>query len=270
MMLLMDKLIPCLKSQKMKMQHSLSSSVLFSLLVLSSVLCSCKFQDRENLPVQSRFTSATDLKSLAAGFISPPDNTRAWVYWYVMDGNLNHEGITADLEAMKRAGIGGAILLEIDQNVPRGKTLMMSQAWIDHFKFIHEEASRLGIEITLNSGPGWTGTGGPWIKSSDAMQFIIADTLSITGGREVKVQLPQAKPLEPYFSYVYKITPGMDSTRKSYYTDAYTLAYPKPKNALSVIPNFANKAMYTPDGLLRFHTLFHRPEQLWMWTSALI
>ena len=112
-------------------------------------LCSCEFSDNEKLPVQSRFTSAPDLKSLAAGFITPPDNTRAWVYWYVMDGNLTRAGITADLEAMKRAGIGGAILLEVDQNVPRGKTLMMSENWIEHIKFIHEEATRLGIEISL-------------------------------------------------------------------------------------------------------------------------
>jgi hypothetical protein len=232
----------------MKIPHSHSSSFSYSLIITFSILFSCTYHDKENLPVQSRFNSATNLTSLAAGFISPPDNNRAWVYWYVMDGNLTCEGITTDLEAMKRAGIGGAILLEIDQNIPRGNTLMMSQEWVDHFKFIHEEASRLGIEITLNSGPGWTGTGGPWIKPEDAMQFIIADTMSITGGREVKVQLPQAKPLEPYFSYVYKITPEMDSTRKSYYTDAFTLAYPKPENDLSVIPNIANKAMYTPDG----------------------
>jgi hypothetical protein len=231
----------------MKKNHLIPVFNLLSLLIAFSFLSNCSLSDNSNLPVQSRFASATDLKSLATGFNSPPDNTRAWVYWYVMDGNLTREGITADLEAMKRAGIGGAILLEIDQNVPRGNTLMMSQAWIDHFKFIHEEASRLEIEITLNSGPGWTGTGGPWIKPDDAMHFIVADTLSIKGGGEVKVLLPQAKPLEPYFSYVYKITPEMDSARKSYYIDVITLAYPKPKNGLSVIPNSANKAMYTPD-----------------------
>ncbi len=232
----------------MKKTYFHAALSLFSLFIAILFLCSCTFSNSETLPVQSRFTSAPDLKSLAESFISPPDHTRAWVYWYVMDGNLTCEGIKADLEAMKRAGIGGAILLEVDQNVPQGKTLMMSQEWVDHFKFIHEEAIRLGIEITLNSGPGWTGSGGPWVKPADAMHFIVADTISIKGGGFVKVQLPQAKPLEPYFSWVYKITPGMDSVRKNYYTDLFTLAYPKPENGLSRIPNIASKAMYTPDG----------------------
>jgi hypothetical protein len=225
-----------------------SVSPWFFLLIIISLLYSCEYSGNRDLPVQSRFESAGNLKNLAANFIAPPDNTRAWVYWYIMDGNLTRQGITADLEAMKRAGIGGAILLEVEQNVPRGNALMMSQTWIDHFKFIDEEASRLGIEITLNSGPGWTGTGGPWIKPENAMHFIVTDTLSVKGGSRVAVQLPQAKPLEPYFSYVYKITPEMDSIRRNYYTDLFTLAYPKPENGLTRIPYIANKAMYTPDG----------------------
>ena len=44
---------------------------------------------------------------LEEGFRSPPESARPWVYWFIMDGNLTREGITADFEAMKRAGIGG-------------------------------------------------------------------------------------------------------------------------------------------------------------------
>jgi (4-O-methyl)-D-glucuronate---lignin esterase len=43
-------------------------------------------------------------------FRTPPDESRPWVYWVWMDGNLSRDGITADLEAMKRAGIGGVII----------------------------------------------------------------------------------------------------------------------------------------------------------------
>ena len=39
-------------------------------------------------------------------FLAPPDSARPWVYWFFMDGNLSREGITADLEAMKRVGPG--------------------------------------------------------------------------------------------------------------------------------------------------------------------
>jgi hypothetical protein len=50
---------------------------------------------------------ATD--DLARDFKNPPDAARPWVYWFFMDGNLTREGMTADLEAMKQAGIGGVL-----------------------------------------------------------------------------------------------------------------------------------------------------------------
>src|ERR1700749_3352250 len=46
-------------------------------------------------------------------FLNPPDSARPWVYWYFMDGNLTADGMAADLEAMKRAGIGGGVYLEV-------------------------------------------------------------------------------------------------------------------------------------------------------------
>src|SRR5206468_470058 len=45
--------------------------------------------------------------SLEKGFLHPPDSARPWVFWFWLNGNINSNAITADLEAMKRAGIGG-------------------------------------------------------------------------------------------------------------------------------------------------------------------
>ncbi|MCL5098925.1 MAG: right-handed parallel beta-helix repeat-containing protein, partial [Candidatus Omnitrophica bacterium] len=47
-------------------------------------------------------------------FLHPPDSARPWVYYFVMDGNLTREGITADFEALERAGIGGVIFMEVN------------------------------------------------------------------------------------------------------------------------------------------------------------
>ena len=51
-----------------------------------------------------------------------------------MDGNLTREGMTADLEAMKRAGIGGAIILEVNIGIPRGPVEFMSPPWRELLK----------------------------------------------------------------------------------------------------------------------------------------
>ncbi len=50
------------------------------------------------------------LLGLEQGFAAPPDNTKLWVYWYWISDNITKEGITADLEAMARVGIGEALI----------------------------------------------------------------------------------------------------------------------------------------------------------------
>src|ERR1035438_4137364 len=57
---------------------------------------------------------------IESDFLNPPDSARPWVYWMFMDGNLSREGMTADLEAMKRVGIGGVIFMETNIGIPRG------------------------------------------------------------------------------------------------------------------------------------------------------
>jgi len=75
---------------------------------------------------------ATD--SLAKGFARPPDSARPWVYWFALNGNLTKEGITADLEAMARVGIGGVIFFEVDQGAPKGPADFASLLWRDLIK----------------------------------------------------------------------------------------------------------------------------------------
>ena len=110
---------------------------------------------------------------LAAGFAHPPESARPWVYWVWMDGNLSREGITADLEGMKSAGIGGVIIMEVNVGIPAGPVEFMSPVWRQHFTHVVREAERLGLQISLITGPGWTGSGGPWVKPEQGMQHIV-------------------------------------------------------------------------------------------------
>lgn len=49
-------------------------------------------------------------------FASPPAETKPWVFWYWMYGNVTAEGITADLEAMADSGIQTAALFSIGES----------------------------------------------------------------------------------------------------------------------------------------------------------
>lgn len=164
---------------------------------------------------------------LAQNFSKPPANARAWVYWYFMDGMMTREGMTADLEAMQRAGIGGAIFLEVNIGLPRGPVEFMSPQWQALFKHAANEADRLGIEIALGAGPGWCGTGGPWIKPEQSMQHLVASQTNFVGPLKFSDHLPQGLPRRPYFGEG-TLTPELKAEWKNFYRDVAVLAFPTP------------------------------------------
>src|SRR5262249_29888170 len=120
------------------------------------------------LPVS--FPARADLLS---SFQAPPDSARPWVYWFVMDGNQSREGITADFEALKRVGIGGVLFMEVDVGIPKGPVKFMSPAWRELFQHANAEAARLGLVFIMPASPGWTGSGGPWVKPEESMQKLV-------------------------------------------------------------------------------------------------
>jgi hypothetical protein len=180
-------------------------------------------------------------QALEAGFRVPPEEARPWVYWFIMDGNSSREGITADLEAMKAAGIGGAVLLEVDVGIPRGPVEFMSPVWRALFKHAVKEAERLGLEITLNAGPGWTGSGGPWVEPGQSMQHLVASAAEFQGPARVDTPLERPKPRPRYFGG--PVPAALDAARESYYVDVAVLAFPSvPESAR--IADIDEKALF--------------------------
>ncbi|MCC7376462.1 MAG: hypothetical protein IT581_17515 [Verrucomicrobiales bacterium] len=170
-------------------------------------------------------SAATTTNELASRFDHPPHAAKPWVYWFWMDGNVSREGITADLEAMREVGLGGVILMEVDVGIPRGPKRFMSQEWRSLFRHAAREAERLGLEITLNAGPGWTGSGGPWVKPEQSMQHLVASSLSVNGPSSFTGVLPRPKPREPHFVHA----PLPSSTKAAYdtfYRDVAVVAFP--------------------------------------------
>ncbi len=122
---------------------------------------------------QAGYTSPQHSKdALEAGFINPPASAKPHTWWHWMNGNISKAGITADLEAMKRVGIGGAQIFNVDVGIPDGATPMMSAQWSDAIQHAIKEAHRLGLDLCIHNGAGWSSSGGPWIKPEQGMQFL--------------------------------------------------------------------------------------------------
>src|SRR5262245_61858173 len=90
-----------------------------------------------------RRTSAAG-DALAGGFRNPPNSARPHTWWHWVNGNISREGITADLEAMKRVGIGGAQIFNVDCGLPAGSVPFMSPRWQAMIAHAIREADRLG------------------------------------------------------------------------------------------------------------------------------
>ncbi|WP_066831636.1 glycosyl hydrolase [Rufibacter ruber] len=164
--------------------------------------------------------------SLEQGFKNPPPVSRTQNYWFWMNGNITKRGITLDLEAMQRVGMGGVQCFNVGNAIPKGPVDYLSPEWVELTKHAMNEAGRLNLEFSMHNCPGWSSSGGPWVTPELGMQQIVWKNTYITGGTEIIVKLPQP------------------TTVRGFYKDTYVLAYPTLEGEEQGNP-------YIIDGLLR-------------------
>jgi hypothetical protein len=174
--------------------------------------------------VRSMPASAADLD---AGFAQPPASARPWVYWFWLNGNLTRQGITADLQAVKRVGIGGVFIMEVDQGAPPGPAPFASAPWRELFQHVVSEANRLGLEVNMNNDAGWNGSGGPWVPAAQSMQKVMWTETEAQGPAQFQGALPQPQAVA------------------GYYRDIAVLAVPTPASG-GTSPNRANRIADLP------------------------
>ena len=170
-------------------------------------------------------------QTLEQRFESPPASAQPGVYWYFNDGNLNSSQMTAELENMKEVGINKVLFLEVDLGIPKGPVQWMSEPWQNTFVQMVRDAERLGIDVNLGIGPGWCGSGGPWIKPENAMQHLVFSSVDLKGPQTVSQKLPVPDHShEPFLSL-----------RHPFYEDVAVYAFP---TTAPVISHIKEKALY--------------------------
>ncbi len=125
---------------------------------------------------------------------------------------------------MKRVGIGGVLIMEVDQGAPLGKVDFAGPRWRELFQHVCAEAQRLGLEVNMNNDAGWNGSGGPWITPAQSMQEVVWTETEITGPKKFEGVLPQ-----PH-------------TTADYYRDITVLAFPSVGD--DRLPGFESKAAF--------------------------
>lgn len=162
-------------------------------------------------------------------FARPPASAYPWVFAFWMNGNLTRQGITADLEGMRRGGIRGITLFpcislrQYGIGSPPGPVECLSDVWFGMFEHLLKEGDRLGIEVCVNDSPDWDGSGGKWITPEMASQQVVASETVLTGASHYEGALPMPSLI-----------------RKGYYREIALLAYPLASGVAPTyrIPNF--------------------------------
>ena len=137
-------------------------------------------------------TAGQTEEKLLESFKNLPDTQRVAVYWYWISDNISVEGVEHDLEAMKEAGIGRAYIGNIWQDdVAAGPTKVLSDGWWEVVHAALKKATELDIEIGMFNCPGWSQSGGPWIKPQQAMRYLASSRLDVEGnGTQQTLTLP--------------------------------------------------------------------------------
>ncbi|MDA3927158.1 MAG: glycosyl hydrolase [Kiritimatiellae bacterium] len=125
------------------------------------------------------------LNSLEKSFLTPPDATKPYMYWYWLNNNASARGITKDLKAMKEAGVGEVFIGHVvSSGIPEGNVPVLSPEWWKLVSFAVTEGDRIGVRVGMFNGPGWSQSGGPWMKPEQSMRYIASKETRVKGGTQ--------------------------------------------------------------------------------------
>ncbi|MBR5174512.1 MAG: hypothetical protein IKW89_01115 [Bacteroidales bacterium] len=156
---------------------------------------------------------APDAETLGAPF-SPKDEAAfkqpekvfyPETWFHFIGGNVSKEGIDADLQAIADAGISGIQWFHGYFGGPWPATghqlTTLSPEWEDMVGYLGQKAASLGLRLTVQTCPGWSMAGGPWIKPENAMRQLVWSRTDIPAGEKANV-IPKGQPSdEPWRDY---------------------------------------------------------------------
>ncbi|SHH48361.1 F5/8 type C domain-containing protein [Chryseolinea serpens] len=167
-------------------------------------------------------------------FVSPPDAAKPRVWWHWMNGNITKDGIRKDLLWMKRTGIGGFQNFDASLMTPQvvqKRLTYMTPEWKDAFRYTTKLADSLGLEMAIAGSPGWSETGGPWVKPEDGMKKLVWTETRVKGGAS-NIKLERQAGITGPFQNIVKL-PGFGESVEAeklplFYKDVAVIAFRLP------------------------------------------
>ena len=133
-----------------------------------------------------------------AAFKQPEKVFYPETWFHFIGGNVSKEGIDADLQAIADAGISGVHWFHGYFGGPWPATghqlTTLSPEWEEMVGYLGRKARELGLRLTVQTCPGWSMAGGPWIQPEDAMRTLVWSRTDIPAGQTADAALPKGDP----------------------------------------------------------------------------
>lgn len=147
-----------------------------------------------------------------AALSSYAQDSRPWAIWYWMNGTGSKEAVSADLRAMKDAGIAGAYLMPIKGPDPAytPSHAQLTPEWDALVAHAISEAARIGVQLGIHICDGFALAGGPWITPEMSMQKIVSTEKEVyLKGRHLNVALERPEAVRGWYKdikvYAYRV-----------------------------------------------------------------
>lgn len=129
------------------------------------------------------------MEDIYAEFEIAPDSTRTKVWWFHGETTTTKDGITADLEAFRDAGVGGVVYYDQVHGDAKDAFPVFSDEWWDALIYAASEAKRLGLTFEINLSNGFV-SGGPWITEDMSMKRLCSSELVLSSGEVLDSVFP--------------------------------------------------------------------------------
>ncbi|MDE7386821.1 MAG: hypothetical protein K2N28_06745 [Muribaculaceae bacterium] len=134
-----------------------------------------------------------DSRSQLEDTFARPSEVPTAVYWYWLSGNVTPEGVVDDVRSMKKAGITRAYIgfQGLDEGqAQQGDIKIQSPEWYECVRAAMRAATEEGVEIGVFNCPGWSQSGGPWVRPEQSQRYLGVARCEAHGGDKV-IALPR-------------------------------------------------------------------------------
>jgi len=148
------------------------------------------------------FSAVADDTISAEAFLDPPLKARPGAYWCWLNGYVDHQQLTREMEEAKALGMRGFEIWDVgvyraSDMVPVGPAFLGEES-LKSIKHAMSEAKRLGLELNMIAASSWN-AGGAWVKKSDGSKRIASIAFDVTGPKKLDAVLPLPCDNETYY-----------------------------------------------------------------------